>query len=103
MLQVPTRGPRLVTRKPKTPDRREFPAYVVSEAAHYLTVPESTPRYWAVGRAGRHRGRRMRHLIAVTLSVRRVLICCRDLVFDQVTPIINMQRSEPLSVSLINQ
>lgn len=41
-----------MTRKSKTADRRELPAYVVSEAAHYLTVPESTLRYWAVGRTG---------------------------------------------------
>ena len=30
-----------------------MPAYTASEAAHYLTVPVSTIRYWAVGRDNR--------------------------------------------------
>ncbi len=30
-------------------DRRELPAYSISEAAHYLTVPDATVRYWATG------------------------------------------------------
>ena len=30
-------------------DRRELPAYSIAEAAHYLTVPEATIRYWATG------------------------------------------------------
>ena len=29
---------------------RELPAYTISEAAHYLTVPTATIRYWSVGR-----------------------------------------------------
>ena len=33
-------------------DPREAPAYTVSEAAHYLTVPATTIRYWSVGRDG---------------------------------------------------
>jgi uncharacterized protein (DUF433 family) len=32
-------------------DRRELPGYALSETAHYLTVPKSTLRYWAMGRA----------------------------------------------------
>ena len=31
-------------------DPREAPAYTISEAAHYLTVPAATIRYWSVGR-----------------------------------------------------
>ena len=34
------------------PDRRELPAYSPAEAAHYLTIPVSTIRYWAAGRSG---------------------------------------------------
>ena len=30
-------------------DRRELPAYSIAEAAHYLTVPKATIRYWATG------------------------------------------------------
>ncbi len=30
-------------------DRRELPAYSIAEAAHYLTVPNATIRYWATG------------------------------------------------------
>ena len=30
-------------------DRRELPAYSISEVAHYLTVPDATVRYWATG------------------------------------------------------
>ena len=33
----------------KNLDRRELPAYSISEAAHYLTVPAGTVRYWATG------------------------------------------------------
>lgn len=32
-------------------DPRELPAYTLSEAAHYLNAPESTIRWWSVGRA----------------------------------------------------
>ena len=28
---------------------RELPTYTISEAAHYLTVPAATVRYWSVG------------------------------------------------------
>lgn len=34
----------------RTDDPREFPAYTISEAAHYLSVPAATIRYWSVGR-----------------------------------------------------
>lgn len=30
-------------------DRRELPAYTIAEAAHYLSVPKATIRYWARG------------------------------------------------------
>lgn len=33
----------------RTQDLRELPAYTISEAAHYLTVPAATIRYWSVG------------------------------------------------------
>ena len=33
-------------------DPRELPAYTISEAAHYLTVPAATVRYWSVGQGG---------------------------------------------------
>jgi hypothetical protein len=33
-----------------TDDRRLFPAYSVSEAAHYLRMPEGTLRSWVAGR-----------------------------------------------------
>ena len=32
-------------------DRRELPTYTSAEAAHYLTVPAATIRYWSIGRA----------------------------------------------------
>ena len=31
-------------------DRRELPAYKISEAAHYLALPVATVRFWSVGR-----------------------------------------------------
>ena len=31
-------------------DRRELPTYTIAEAAHYLTVPAATIRYWSIGR-----------------------------------------------------
>ncbi|MEM8814466.1 MAG: DUF433 domain-containing protein [Pseudomonadota bacterium] len=34
---------------PKRPDRRELPAYSIAEAAHYLSVPAATVRYWSTG------------------------------------------------------
>ena len=37
-------------RRMRTNDPREFPAYTISEAAHYLCVPAATIRYWSVGR-----------------------------------------------------
>ncbi len=33
----------------KRRDRRELPAYSIAEAAHYLSVPEATVRYWSTG------------------------------------------------------
>ena len=36
----------------RTDDPRELPAYTISEAAHYLSVPAATIRYWSVGRDG---------------------------------------------------
>ena len=33
----------------QTEDLRELPAYSISEAAHYLTLPAATVRYWSVG------------------------------------------------------
>jgi uncharacterized protein (DUF433 family) len=39
-------------------DRREIPAYVVSEAAHYLDVPVSTLRAWFKGQEYTHKGQR---------------------------------------------
>ena len=33
----------------RKPDRRELPAYTIAEAAHYLSVPQATVRYWAKG------------------------------------------------------
>lgn len=33
-------------------DPRELPTYTIAEAAHYLTVPVATVRYWSVGRGG---------------------------------------------------
>ncbi|HUF73224.1 MAG TPA: DUF433 domain-containing protein [Gammaproteobacteria bacterium] len=41
-----------MSKRAHSSDPRELPAYVVSEAAHYLTIPKSTLRYWAAGRAG---------------------------------------------------
>lgn len=32
------------------PNLRELPAYSVAEVAHYLNLPKSTVRYWAMGR-----------------------------------------------------
>ena len=41
-----------------TSDRREIPAYSVSEAAHYLRVPVSTLRSWFAGQTYTHLGQR---------------------------------------------
>ena len=42
----------MVRRRVQMNDPRELPAYTISEAAHYLTVPAATIRYWSVGREG---------------------------------------------------
>ncbi len=42
----------MVSRRAQMDDLRELPAYTISEAAHYLTVPAATIRYWSVGRGG---------------------------------------------------
>ena len=34
----------------KRPNLRELPAYSVAEVAHYLNIPKSTVRYWAMGK-----------------------------------------------------
>ncbi len=39
-------------RQAQTEDIRELPAYSISEAAHYLTLPAATVRYWSVGQGG---------------------------------------------------
>ena len=39
-------------RRGRTRDPRELPAYTISEAAHYLSVPAATIRYWSLGRDG---------------------------------------------------
>ncbi len=42
----------IVTKSPnQTRDPRELPAYTVSEAAQYLSLPAATVRYWSMGRA----------------------------------------------------
>ena len=38
-----------MTTKRRKADPRELPAYSISEAAHYLSVPAATVRYWATG------------------------------------------------------
>ena len=40
----------MAKRRTQTSDPRELPAYTISEAARYLTVPAATIRYWSVGR-----------------------------------------------------
>ena len=42
----------MVRRRTQMDDPRELPAYTISEAAHYLTVPAATIRYWSMGRDG---------------------------------------------------
>lgn len=37
-------------RRERTDDHRDYPAYTITEAAHYLAVPPATIRYWSVGR-----------------------------------------------------
>ena len=39
-------------RRARIDDPGELPAYTISEAAHYLSVPAATIRYWSVGRDG---------------------------------------------------
>ena len=43
--------------------RRELPTYTISEAAHYLSVPAATIRYWSVGRAAIYRSSTFRLLV----------------------------------------
>ena len=40
-----------MSRRPKSKpvDLRDLPAYSVAEAAHHLSVPPATIRYWAIG------------------------------------------------------
>jgi len=40
----------MVSRRNKSDDKRELPAYVISEAAQYLQIPRATLRSWVVGR-----------------------------------------------------
>ena len=40
----------MIKRRAKIDDLRELPAYTIAEAAHYLSVPATTIRYWSVGR-----------------------------------------------------
>ena len=40
----------MAVQRHKERDPRELPAYSIAEAAHYLTVPTATVRYWATGR-----------------------------------------------------
>ena len=40
----------MIERRAKIDDLRESPAYTIAEAAHYLSVPAATIRYWSVGR-----------------------------------------------------
>ena len=40
----------MIRRQAKIDDIRELPAYTIAEAAHYLSVPAATIRYWSVGR-----------------------------------------------------
>ena len=39
----------MVGHRTRTGEIRELPAYTISEAAHYLTIPSATVRYWSVG------------------------------------------------------
>ena len=39
----------MARRRTQTNDLRVFPAYTIAEAAHYLSVPAATVRYWSVG------------------------------------------------------
>lgn len=40
----------MTERRVRKNDPRGFPAYTISEAAHYLCVPAATIRYWSLGR-----------------------------------------------------
>ncbi len=40
----------MIGRQLQANDLRELPAYTISEAAHYLSVPATTIRYWSMGR-----------------------------------------------------
>ncbi len=42
----------MANRRTQMDDPHELPAYTISEAARYLTVPAATIRYWSVGRDG---------------------------------------------------
>ena len=39
-------------RRTQADDFRELPAYTISEAAHYLSAPAATVRYWSLGQGG---------------------------------------------------
>jgi len=39
----------MANRRPPPSDLREQPSYTISEAAHYLNMPQATTRYWATG------------------------------------------------------
>ena len=40
----------MIKRQARIDDLKESPAYTIAEAAHYLSVPAPTIRYWSVGR-----------------------------------------------------
>jgi uncharacterized protein (DUF433 family) len=52
MIELATQETGQVKKRALKADRRELPAYAISEASHYLTIPVSTLRYWAAGRPG---------------------------------------------------
>lgn len=52
MIELATQETGKVKKRTHIADRRELPAYAISEASHYLTIPVSTLRYWAAGRRG---------------------------------------------------
>lgn len=78
-------------------DLREFPSYIVSEAAHYLLIPQATLRSWVVGRYyPTERGRRFFHPVILLPDKKRTLLSFINLVEAHVLDAIRREHQIPL-------
>jgi len=78
-------------------DLREFPSYIVSEAAHYLLMPQATLRSWAVGRYyPTGTGKKFFHPVILLPDKKRALLSFINLVEAHVLDAIRREHQIPL-------